>query len=104
MDADLGNPVRLVEADVLPGLAPVAAPVDAVPGQDVAANAGLTRADEDEIRVGFGDRDRADRSRGDLEVRHREPLLAAVDGLPEPAAGRTEIGFLRAPLDAGDRD
>ena len=104
MDADLGDPVRVAEPDVLPGGARVAAAVDAVAGQDVAADAGFAGADEDEVGVGFGDRDGADRGRGDLEVGDGVPVLAAVGGLPEAAAGGAEVGLVRAPLDAGDRD
>ena len=46
VDADLGDAVRVAEPDVLPGGARVAAAVDAVAGQDVAANARLAGADE----------------------------------------------------------
>ena len=104
VDADLGDPVRVAEADVLPGRARVAAPVDAVARQDVAANARLAGADEDEVGVGFGHRHRADRRRRDLEVGDGEPVLAAVGGLPEPAARGAEVGLLRAALDAGGGD
>ena len=41
------------EPDVLPGLAGVKAAVDAVARQDVAANARLAGADEDEVGVRF---------------------------------------------------
>gem|GEM_PF-1421543 len=104
MNADLRYSVRFPEADVLPGFAPVAAPVDAVPGQDVAANAGLAGADEDEIGVGLADRDRADRRRADLEIGDGIPVLTAVDGLPKAAAGGAEVGFLGPAPDAGDGD
>ena len=90
----------LREADVLPGRARVAAPVDAVARQDVAANARLTHPDEDEVGIGFGHRDRADRRRVDLEVGDGEPVFAAVGSLPEAAAGRAEVGLLRAAHDA----
>ena len=96
VDADLGDAVRVAEPDVLPGGARVAAAVDAVAGQDVAADAGLAGADEDEVGVGFGHRDGADRGRGDLEVGDGVPVLAAVGGLPEAAAGGAEVGFLGA--------
>ena len=104
MDADLGDAVRVAEPDVLPGGARVAAAVDAVAGQDVAADAGFAGADEDEVGVGFGHRDRADRGRGDLEVGDGAPVLAAVGGLPEAAAGRAEVGFLGAAGHAGGGD
>ena len=104
MDADLGDAVRVAEPDVLPGGAGVAAAVDAVAGQDVAADAGFAGADEDEVGVGFGHRDRADRGRGDLEVGDGVPVLAAVGGLPEAAAGGAEIGFEGAARYAGGGD
>ena len=104
MDADLGDAVRLAEADVLPGLTAVAAPVHAVAGQDVAADAGLAGADEDEIGVGLADRDRADRRSGDLEVGDGIPVLTAVRRLPEAAAGGAEVGLPGSALDAADRD
>ena len=104
VDADLGDAVRVAEPDVLPGGARVAAAVDAVAGQDVAANAGLAGADEDEIGVGFGDRDGADRGRRDLEVGDGEPVFAAVGSLPEAAAGGAEVGFLGAAGHAADGD
>ena len=96
--------MRVAEPDVLPGVAGVAAAVDAVAGEDVAANAGLAGADEDEVGVGFGDRDRADRGRGDLEVGDGVPVFAAVGGLPEAAAGGAEVGLLGAAFDTAGRD
>ena len=92
------------EPDVLPGLAGVPAAVDAVAGQDVAADARLAGADEDEVGIGFRHRDRAHRRRRDLEVGDGIPVVAAVGCLPEAAAGRAEVGFVRPALDAGDRD
>ena len=97
-------PCESREPDVLPGLARVAAAVDAVAGQDVAADARLAGADEDEVGVRFGHRDRADRRRRDLEVGDGVPVVAAVGGLPEAATGGAEVGFVRAALHAGDRD
>ena len=80
------------------------AAVDAVARQDVAADARLAGADEDEVGVGFRHRDRAHRRRRDLEVCDGVPIVAAVGRLPEASAGRAEVGFVRASLDAGDRD
>ena len=104
MNADLGYAVGLAEADVLPGRARVAAPVDPVARQDVAADARLAGADEDQVGVGFGHRHRTHRRRADLEVRDREPVVAPVGGLPQAAAGGAEVGFLRAADDAGGGD
>ena len=104
VDADLGDAVGVGEPDVFPGLAAVAAAVHAVARQDVAADARLAGADEDEVGVGFRHRDRAHRRRRDLEVGDGVPVVAAVGRLPEAAAGRAEIGFVRPALDAGDGD
>ena len=104
VDADRGDAVRLGEADVLPGRARVAAAVDAVAREDVAADARLAHPDEDEVGVGFGHRDRADRGGVDLEIGDGEPVFAAVGRLPEAAAGGAEIGFEGAAFYAAGGD
>ena len=104
VDANLGDPVRVGEPDVLPGLAGVAAAVHAVARQDVAADARLAGADEHEVRVRLADRNRTHRRRRDLEVGDGVPVVAAVGRLPEAAAGRAEVGLVRPALDAADRD
>ena len=104
MDADLRDRLRLAEADVRPRLAGVRRLVDAVAGLDVAADARLPHPDEHDVRIGFRDRDRADRTAVDLPVRHRKPALTAVDRLPQAAAGLPGVGLLGPPLDAADRD
>ena len=103
MDADFGDVLRLAEADVLPRLARVGRFVDAVAGLDVAANARLARADEDDVRIRFRHGDRADRRTRDLAVGHRRPRLAAVRGLPQAAASGAEIAFLRPLQGTGHR-
>ena len=104
MDADLGDAVRLGESDVLPRLAGVAAPVDAVPRHDVAADARLAGPDEDEVRIRLRDGDRPDRGRGDLEVGDREPVFSAVRRLPQSPAGGAEVALQRPPHDAARRN
>ena len=104
VDADRGDAVRLGEPDVLPGRARVAAAVDAVARKDIAANARLAHPDEDEVGVGFGHRDRADRGGVDLEIGDGEPVFAAVGRLPEAAAGGAEVGFEGAADDAAGGD
>src|SRR5262249_51299301 len=83
VNADLGNGVARREADVAPGLAGVRRFVDAVAGHDVAADARLAHADEDDVGARFGDGDGADRGAANLAVGHRRPLRAAVGRLPE---------------------
>ena len=75
------------EADVRPRLAGVGGLVDAVARHDVAADARLAHADEDDVGVRLGDRDRADRRAVDLAVGDRRPRAAAVGRLPQAAAG-----------------
>ena len=59
----------------------------------------------DEVGVGLAHRDRAHRRAVDLAVGDRRPVVAAVGGLPEPAADGAEVGLARAALHAagGDR-
>src|SRR5688572_12710367 len=68
---------------------------------DVAANGLLAGADVDDVRIGLGDGDRADRA-SEEPVRYGLPRLTAVGGLPNAAAGRTEVvdvGLRRNALD-----
>ena len=75
--------------------------VDAVAGRDVAADVGLAGADVDDVRVGRGDGDRADR-RDRLVVEDRLPVDAAVVGLPDAAGGRGRVVGERIARHAGD--
>ena len=87
-----------------PRLAGVGRLVDAVARHDVAADARLARADEDDVGLRFRDGDGADRRAPDLAVGDGRPFRAAVDRLPQSAAGRAEVAFSRPPLHAGDGD
>ena len=78
--------------------------VDAVARHDVAADARLPHADEDDVGIRLGDGDRADRGALDLAVGHRHPVLAAVGRLPEAAAHGAEVGLARPSLHAAHRD
>ena len=102
VDADLGDILRLLKADVRPGLAGVGALIDAVAGHDVAADAGLARTDVDDIRVRLAHRHGANRRALDLAVGHGGPVFTAIGGLPETAADGAEVGFLGASLNAAD--
>ena len=103
MDADAGDRLRLAEADVRPRLAGVGRLIQAVAGQDVAADARLAHPEEDDVGVRFGHGDRADRRALDLTVGDGCPRLAAVDRLPQPAADRARVRDLRLPLDPTHR-
>src|SRR5207247_6709240 len=104
MDANLRDRVGVGEAGMGPRLAGVGRLVDAVARHDVAADARLARADEDDVGLRFRDGDGADRRAPDLAVGDGRPFRAAVDRLPQSAAGRAEVAFSRPPLHAGDGD
>ena len=86
MHDDAADAAGLVEPEVFEAVAAVRGAVDAVADRDVAADEALAGADPDHVRVGGGDRDRADRS-GFLAVEDRFPVDAAVVGSPKPAGG-----------------
>ena len=90
VDRDAGDVARLGQAQVAPGLAAVVGLVDAVAVRDVAADAGLARAGVDDVRIGVGDRDRADRG-GEEAVRDVLPVRAAVGRLPDAAGAGAEV-------------
>ncbi len=85
--------------DVVPGLAGVDRLVDAVARPHVAADVRLPRADVDDVGIGRGDGDRADR--GDrLVVEDGAPVDAAVDRLPDAprgGSGVVDVGVARHP-------
>ena len=104
MDADLRDRVGVREADVGPRLAGVGRLVDAVARLDVAADARLAHADEDDVGIGFGDGDGADRRALDLAVGDGRPALAAVGRLPQPAADGAEVRLVLPSFHAGYGD
>src|SRR4029078_3181714 len=104
MTGDARAGVRIREADVRPRLAGVRRLVDAIPGLDVAADAPLAHADEDDVRIGLRHGDRADRRAVDLAVGDVGPRLAAVGGLPKAAASLARVHHTRLALHAADRD
>ena len=103
MDANLRNILGLAEADVPPGLAGVGGLVDAVARLDVAADARLARADEDDVRIRFRHGDRAHRRAANLSIRDRRPGFPAIGRLPQTAARGAEIPDVRLTLGAGHR-
>ena len=104
MNADPRDRVRVAEAELRPGLSGVGGLVDAVAGHDVAADARLAHADVDHVGVRLGDGDGADRRTADLAVGDRRPGVARVDGLPQAAAHRAEVGVERTAFDAAHRN
>ena len=61
------------------------------------------RADVDDVRVGLGDRDRADRAGPEAAVGDGLPVAPAVGRLPDAAAGRAEVEGARLAGHARDR-
>jgi hypothetical protein len=104
VNADLRDRIDVLESDMRPRLPRVARFVDAIAWHDVAADARLAHADEDDVRIGFGNRHGADRGAVDLAVGDRRPVVAGIGGLPQAAADGAEVGLARASLDAGHRD
>ena len=104
VDADLRDVLGPLEAEVRPRLAAVGRLVHAVACHDVAANARLTHADDDDVGVALRHRDGAHRGRVHLAVGDGRPCVAAIGRFPEPAADGAEVRLLRAPLHAADGD
>src|SRR5207244_3452455 len=81
IDDDGTDVARVFQSEVLPCLASVHRLVHAVAIADVAANAGLARTHIDDVVIGRGNGDAADRS-DRLTVEQRLPAHARVGGLP----------------------
>src|SRR5205823_621628 len=101
--------LRVVEAEVRPTVAAVGGAIDAVAVGQIFTETVFSSADVDDVRVGRGDRDRADG--GDLgraafhaSVGDVAPRLAAVGGLPHAAVRRAEVEDARVNGIAGDSD
>ena len=94
VDDDFADVARVLQANVVPGLAAVVRTVDAVTEGDVAANAGFACADINDVGIGFRDRDAADGG-GGLLVEKRIPGNAAVRGFPNAAGNRAKIVSVR---------
>src|SRR5579872_6030739 len=91
IDANLGDVLRLGEADLRPGLPGVRRLVRAVTLDDVAANVRFACADVDDVRARRSDGDGADRGARDEAVGDGAPRIAAVGRLPQAAAGRAHV-------------
>ena len=81
---ELGNLLRVAQAEVRPGLAGVGGLVDAVADGEVRTRQPFAAADVEDVRIGRRDGDPADRS-GRLIVEDRLPRPAGVGGLPDAA-------------------
>src|SRR6267378_2743618 len=94
MDDDLADVARVLQSNVIPGLAAVVRTIDASAEGDVAANAGFAGADINYIGTGVGDRDAADGG-GGLLIEEGIPGNAAVRSLPNAAGGGAKIVSVR---------
>ena len=104
MDADAGDVAGVLEAEVRPGCAGVVGAVYAVAVGEVYADAGLAHARIHDVGVRLGDGDRADRGGVEEAVGYVLPVRAAVGGLPDAAADRTEVEDARVDGVTGDGD
>ena len=97
--------VRVAQARERPGLAGIDRLVNAVPANDVAADARFARPHVDHIRIGLGNSHRADR-RGRIFrlVEKRFPVETAVGGLPHSSSHRAKIVDIILPHHARNRD
>src|SRR6266545_1304996 len=100
-DLDAGDALGLVEPEVGPALSPVGRPVDAVADRHAVARPRLAGADPDVLRIAGIDADGADRLNGIVEDRLEG--RPAVHGLPDTAAGRSDVDGERIVGDGVDR-
>src|SRR6267378_6757786 len=92
VDDQAADGTRVAQPGKLPGLAGVDGFVYSVSADDVAANASLSRADINNVWIGFGNRERADGRRSVLLlVEERLPVEAAIGGLPDAACNAAKI-------------
>src|SRR5205807_1010423 len=103
MDDDRANVTRIAQPDMLPGLAGVERFVDAITVGDVATRTGLAGAHIDDIVIGVGDCDGANRC-DLLLVEQRLPGNPGVGALPYTAGHRAEIPRRRVARDSAHRD
>ena len=102
MDQDGARTAGFLEPQVPPGLAGVVGPVNALPDDDVAAQAVRTGGHVNDVRVALGHRDAPDRGALEVAVGNGMPVVSVVGGLPDPAAGGAHVE--RPGLGAMSRD
>ncbi len=95
--------MRVREANGAPRFSGVDGLVDAVAADNVSTDAGLAGSDVDDVGIGLGHCDGADRGRGTfLLVEDRHPIDAAVGGLPDAAGYRAKVIDVVLTYDARD--
>ena len=98
---DPGDAPGGLEPGVGPGVAAVRGAVHPVAQRDIAADVGLAGARPDDLRVGGGDGEGADREHR-LVVEDRGPADAAVPAAEDPSGGGAEVVGVRVARDAVD--
>src|SRR5207237_419135 len=98
VDGDHRDHLRVVQAEVRPRLAGVGRFIHAVTDGEVGTNYACAAADVDDVRVGGGDGDGADRA-GALVIEERVPGRAVVGGAPDAAVIEADVRDVRL---AGD--
>ena len=100
-DQDAADLLRIIEADLRPGLSSIARAVHAVTLRDIRTHVGLAAADVDDIGVGGGNGEGADRT-DRLFVEDRIPGASGVDRLPDTAVHGAEVEVVRLARHAAD--
>ena len=98
------NLAGVAQADVLPGATPIRGFVHAISVREIRAQAGFAHAHVDNVRIGFGDRDRTYRAGVEVAIRNRRPGEPRVHRLPYASASGTHVvnqGIIRQTGDGG---
>src|SRR5208337_12586 len=80
----------IFQANALPGFSSIHRLPNAVALRNVSTNASFASPHINDVRVGDGDGNTADRRRSIL-VKNRGPGIGAIGGFPDAATGRTEV-------------
>src|SRR5208337_8096 len=93
---------RIFQANGLPGFSRIHRLPDAIALRNISANAGFASPYINDVRVGDGNGNTADRRRSIL-VKNRRPGVGTVGGFPHAATSRTEIVGRRVAGNSGCR-
>ena len=101
IDLDIGDHLRIAQAQVRPGLAGVGGFVHAVAGGEIGADDARAGADVDDVGVGGRDGDGADGA-GGLVVEERRPGGTVIGGAPDAAVIEADVEDVGLAGDAGE--
>jgi len=101
IDIDVGDHLAVAEPEVRPRFSRIGGLVDAVAGGEIGSNDSRAAAYIDDVRIGRGDCDCADRSRR-LIVEEREPVGAEVGRAPDSAVVEGDVKGVWLRRYAGD--